>query len=356
MFEKRVTLKDIAERAGVHVTTVSLALRNHPRIPEKTRARLQKLARELGYRRDPMLTALAEYRDRTRTNRKTMTFGFLTWWDTPWGWKDISEDPPFRRMLYEGACRRAEELGITLDHFSLAEPGMSVRRLDQILQSRGIQGIIAATFLDRNHSMPLTWSRYAHVKIDNSPIETPVHKVRSDVIASIQGNYREARRRGYGRIGIAIRRIWNDKNDDLILMGYLRSQALDPGEAAIPPFIHDDTMPVEAFEAWNARYQPDVVISLDPFFLPLAKKCGLRVPKDLAYLSFDNKNEDGLIAGYRQRHRALGAAAVDFVAAMIHRNEFGLPELPQTLNIPPVWVEGKSLPAKRLRTEPDRIA
>ena len=33
---RRVTLADIAKQANVHVTTVSLALRNHPRLPEKT--------------------------------------------------------------------------------------------------------------------------------------------------------------------------------------------------------------------------------------------------------------------------------------------------------------------------------
>lgn len=44
---RRVTLADIAKRAEVHVTTVSLALRNHPRLPEKTRSRIQKLAKEM---------------------------------------------------------------------------------------------------------------------------------------------------------------------------------------------------------------------------------------------------------------------------------------------------------------------
>jgi len=41
MNERRVTLADIARKAGVHVTTVSLAMRNHPRLPEKTRQRIQ---------------------------------------------------------------------------------------------------------------------------------------------------------------------------------------------------------------------------------------------------------------------------------------------------------------------------
>ena len=47
--EKYVTLKDVARRAGVHFTTVSLALRRHPGIPAQTRLRLMAIAKELGY-------------------------------------------------------------------------------------------------------------------------------------------------------------------------------------------------------------------------------------------------------------------------------------------------------------------
>jgi len=59
---QRVTMRQVATRAGVHSTTVSLALRNHPSLPVETRERLQALAKEMGYRPDPMLGALMHYR------------------------------------------------------------------------------------------------------------------------------------------------------------------------------------------------------------------------------------------------------------------------------------------------------
>ena len=49
----------------MHVTTVSLALRNHPRLPQDTRERIQKMAERLGYRPDPFLQALVAYRGKT---------------------------------------------------------------------------------------------------------------------------------------------------------------------------------------------------------------------------------------------------------------------------------------------------
>ena len=55
MNRPRVVLADIAKKAGVHVTTVSLALRNSPRLPEATRTRIRALADQL----DLPISALA---------------------------------------------------------------------------------------------------------------------------------------------------------------------------------------------------------------------------------------------------------------------------------------------------------
>lgn len=45
-----VTIKDIAERAGVSFSTVSKALRNSPLVQEKTKAKILAIAEEMGYR------------------------------------------------------------------------------------------------------------------------------------------------------------------------------------------------------------------------------------------------------------------------------------------------------------------
>ena len=45
----KVTLKQIAEQAGVSINTVSLALRGMPNVSSDTRARICSIAAELGY-------------------------------------------------------------------------------------------------------------------------------------------------------------------------------------------------------------------------------------------------------------------------------------------------------------------
>ena len=53
-----MTLKAIAERLGVDVSTVSKALNNHPRISAKTREAALRVAREIEYCPNPAARSL----------------------------------------------------------------------------------------------------------------------------------------------------------------------------------------------------------------------------------------------------------------------------------------------------------
>ncbi len=60
----RVSLHDVAQRAGVSVSTVSLALSGQGRLSPATRERVARCAAELGYVRDPVVASLAAGRFR----------------------------------------------------------------------------------------------------------------------------------------------------------------------------------------------------------------------------------------------------------------------------------------------------
>ncbi|RRJ98846.1 LacI family DNA-binding transcriptional regulator [Opitutaceae bacterium TAV3] len=59
---KDVNMEAVARAAGVHRTTVSMALRGHPKLPEATRARIRELAERMGYRPNPLVQALMSTR------------------------------------------------------------------------------------------------------------------------------------------------------------------------------------------------------------------------------------------------------------------------------------------------------
>jgi len=64
-----VRLKDIAERLGISITTVSRALGGYPEVADETRQRVEKAAREVGYVPDATARRLRQ--------RKTDTIGFI---------------------------------------------------------------------------------------------------------------------------------------------------------------------------------------------------------------------------------------------------------------------------------------
>ncbi len=57
--ERRATIEDVAEAAGVSVATVSRALRDLPNVATSTRLRVEQFAQQLNYRADPNASRLA---------------------------------------------------------------------------------------------------------------------------------------------------------------------------------------------------------------------------------------------------------------------------------------------------------
>jgi len=121
--ESVVRLKDIAERAGVSVMTVSKVLRDAPDISVATKARVRALAQQMGYVPDSLAQGL-----RTRT---TKLFGLVV---------SAMTDPIFARVVM-AIEERAHELGyeVILGHtLNLPErEDAAIRRLI----SRRIDGL-----------------------------------------------------------------------------------------------------------------------------------------------------------------------------------------------------------------------
>src|ERR1043166_2643110 len=121
-----VRLKDIAERAGVSVMTVSKVLRDAPDISAATKTRIRALARQMGYVPDSLAQGL-----RTRT---TKLFGLVV---------SAMTNPIFARVVM-AIEERAHELGyeLILSHtLNMAErEDTAVRRLI----SRRVDGLFVS--------------------------------------------------------------------------------------------------------------------------------------------------------------------------------------------------------------------
>ncbi len=128
-----MTLREVADRAGVHVSTASRALDDNQsrRIGKSTVARVKRAAEELGYTRDLVATGLKRGR--------THTVGVVV--------ADLEN--PYNARLIRGVARTLEQHGMVA---LIVETGEDKDRLERLLRhfmERRVDAIItAATHLD----------------------------------------------------------------------------------------------------------------------------------------------------------------------------------------------------------------
>jgi LacI family transcriptional regulator len=148
-----VTLKQIAARAKQSVATVSYALRGHPKIPEATRERVRAVADALGYRPNPRVASLMAHIRGAQARPHAERIGFI-WVHTT---RRIAARDPFLRLVFNGARRRAEQAGFALEEFWTNDPGMTDRRLQEILRARGIVGVVLSPVTTAESSLAFEW-------------------------------------------------------------------------------------------------------------------------------------------------------------------------------------------------------
>lgn len=334
----RVTLRDIAEAAGVHFTTVSLALRNHPRLPRATCERIQRLAKDMGYVPDPMVASLASYRHAQTQAANRATLAWVTSFPRRYDWKKVD----IFREQYEGAALRANALGYTLEDFWITDPGMSCARSSQILRTRNITGLIIAPQPKAGGELALDWDYFSAVSIGYSLVRPSLHMVCAHQYRCIRIALQELDLRGYRRIGLVMLKASDDRVDRNWLAGYLVDQYEAPRRKHRRPLMLP-SWNEDAFADWFRREKPDAIVTKLPQTMPALRRLKVVVPDEvgLVYLSDVHPGDDH--SGVDEKPRQVGAAAVDLVVGMLHRNERGIPATPNRLLIEGAWVEGATV-------------
>ncbi|OAM87218.1 LacI family transcriptional regulator [Termitidicoccus mucosus] len=337
-----VTLQNIAEKAGVHRSTVSLALRDHPRISAEVRARVRRLADEMGYRINPLVAALMKSRRSGRVSQE-VTIAYVTNYPTRYGWRPPHHDRP---DYFPGAAARAKELGYKLEHFWLAEPGMTPERFCNILTVRNIHGLIIGRLPPGQESIDLLWERFSCVALGRTLRSPRLHYVSEDHYAGAGLAMRELMVRGFRRIGL----VATEQDDsrgvtNRWLGGYLREQLTLRKSDRIPPLefgSHGNQQ--DAFATWFKRWRPDALLATQaPPALRWLRDMGLRVPSDIKMAVLVNDHLDQRWAGIHCDPMRLGGLAVEILAGLMHQGEKGVPDYPHEVLLSGKWVDGDTL-------------
>jgi len=334
-----VRLEDIATRAGVSRMTVSRVLRNTPGVAAATREAVWRVAREMGYRPNPLVSALMAG---LRAPRKaTRAIAYLTTRRSDSGWMRHSS----QALMFAGAQARAAELGWHLAPVwtGQAEPG----RLHRILQAQGVEGILVGGMPRNWNHLRLEWEHYAVAALGYSLTRPVFHRVATHHLQSVQMAMRTLRRRGYRRIGLALSRQEDHRLGRQMAGGFLGCGIRWRREEALAPYFPDGRVEEEGFFRWLETERPDALLLGQsmrvalPWLERLPQRPGIVILGPIG---------DGMDYAHIERDfPTLGAGAIDLIVAQLHRNERGIPARPQTLLLDTLWVEGASVRRGRVQ-------
>ena len=341
MTTPRVTLRSIAEALNLHHSTVSRALKKHPRIPEETRLLVEAKALAMGYTPDPVLSALVAYRSNRARVRYQATLGWISHYPTRDGWREYE-----KIAYYRGVVRRAQELGYKLEEFWLGEPGMTQQRAISILETRGIRGLFFVAQPHARGQLMLDWSRFSSITFGHSLARPIFHSVDNDHYRSFAMLMGQLSQLGYRRPGFALWPRIHESTDRAWTAAFYAYQAVPPPEQ-VPVFIGEPWTP-EVFRAWVERHRPDVVISHDETLLGWMEAWGLRVPGDIGFVLAARHGEASpRCAGIDENSEKVAEVAVNVLVDMITRGETGIPGQPISTLVEGRWVEGETLRRQR---------
>jgi len=344
---RRIGLRDIARALDVSLMTVSLALRNSPKVSKATRQKVRRMADKLGYRPDPEIARLM-----TRLHKTTQS------WDRPpMAIVDLSSTrlpagaDNYCEYVRVGAVKRAEALGYLATCFHLLDYEGDLRRLLKVLHYRGIRGILLLPPLSPVELPPgLDWSPFSVIAASYAITPLQFHRVVPHQFYDMCRLIRLLQAKGHQRIGAVFERGLEERTQFHFT-------------AAIKLYDHDQNLLrvadfskliPEEIRDWLDKRRPDAIITTTAQKLQdaiLASGYRSSTPPEIISLgAFKNSP----FACWDQRPAEIGSDAALLLAGMMRHNETGVPDSPRTSMIQGGFNEAApppapAAPAKRAR-------
>lgn len=316
-------MKDIARIAQCDTSTVSLALRDDPRISEERRREIKQIAEEMDYSVNPLISAWVHARRASIALPQHIPIAYLACHPRDFDWK---ENIHFS-TIFEGARDRLNLHGFRLDVFELYQYERDFKRLNQILVTRNIQGLIVGPSTRHYRIEGLDWKRFAAVAIGYALDSPNLHRVSEDHYRGMKLLFEHCLREGYRRIGLGIVRTHNDERFQRWLAAYLLEQHLKQVHPQLPVFQAGTSRWKNQATQWLDQNKPDVVLTDDPD--PWQE---LGIPAmGFAISDVVNSKVEGIV----ENNREIGNGAADAIVGLLYRNERGIPDCRRTVLVDP---------------------
>ena len=333
-----VRLKDIARTANVSTATVSFALRGSAQVSAETRSRIQRLAREMGWRPNPLVSAWMAHQRGSQRAHTGERIAYLNPFPSPKEWSF----PWFLRFV-EGARRRADAAGFALEEFWLN--AATPNRMSRILEARGIRGVIIGSAPSTETRIELAWEKFAAVAQGFSVSYPPMSRVSNAYGHTMDLALQNLAALGYRRIGLVLWPEVDARNFGLWSARFRHYQAQIKAADRVPIFA-GSSADSPRLAAWLKRERPQVVLSHESAIYRLLLDLGYRLPEDLGFACLDHHPEHPLFSGFAGVDHCIeeaGCAAVDLLVGQLNAAEYGIPASPRYLATLGKWVTGTTV-------------
>lgn len=320
--------REIAKALQLSQATVSLALKHHPRISPEVRERVHTKARELGYRPNPTLSALASKRfgSERRDIREAIAF--------------LRRATSSVRNLEDRLARKAASIGYRLQAFSPAEFGTE-DRLREVLLVRGIRGVIVDDEISDRLELETKWPDHVVVRLGLNHRTTPVSSVHLDHFAAIHVSFDEAVKAGFRRIAYGLPNVSEParrmQQAALGLQAQLRGQSsviTDVIDSPKPDLASELAPEVERILRKPKRHRPQCLIGTGWWVFRAVTRSRLAsIPIATIFPRVDRHEA----AGFAWSVPMIVDATVDLVHRRLMENDIGTPRISQTIAILPPW-------------------
>ncbi|MCH6256861.1 LacI family transcriptional regulator [Puniceicoccaceae bacterium K14] len=330
--------KTIAKEAGVSRMTVSMALRDHPRVAPETRERIKQIAKQQGYTPDPNLIQLMRYLRKRDISKEEPVIAILNGKRTP-----LSKLCKDSQLIRQGAIERARELGFKTEDFWIHEPGMRMKRTVQILETRGIRGIVVLPVENLQDVFSLPQENFNGVATCAVAAKLGYNQVHPHFYQSMHKGVSSLVKQGFKRIGFCITETEDERSNHLYQSYLLWHQSNTPANTRVP-ILSSKTISKKELIAWVNKGKPDVVLSPNLEHYHWLKEAGFRIPEDLSFAALAPATEEtGEIAQVRIGFRKIGATAVDLLKSKLANEQVGPLQNPAVTLIRGEWVNGTSV-------------
>ena len=320
----RVGLRDVAAAAKVCVMTVSLALRDNPRISTTTRDRIKRLANELGYHPDPELSRLMNHLRTSRTARGKIGLALIDFYPTA----RFAENA-YNTKVRLGANRRAEELGFSITAMHGADYNQSLPNLLKVIRTRGLEGaVLLPTAVPTELDTSANWNGISVVATSKSILAPRFHCVLPNQFGNTMRLIETLESAGNRRIGA----VFDEMFDERTAHNFTAAVNWKPVNRVTLTVPQNATAAERAdlVAQWLIAQRPDAVFAQsDAVIAALPKLRGVRPALDLQVISLGEHNSAGF-SYLDECAELVGFGAIDLLAGMMYYHESGIPVHPRT--------------------------